>query len=170
MKRSICFIVLIILFIGCSNIEYPDGFVEQVLFNSDIIDIEKMRITSKDELINFVDTTSYSARLDEPFWASYRYKLVALVTYEQDYKDYTMYIVSSSNKKEILDKSTYKDGMPIKMEGGYNFNGSVSKQHVICIRGKPEWADSSYKGFTVLPVANSGEENDLDFTWTVREI
>jgi hypothetical protein len=50
------------------------------------------------------------------------------------------------------------------------FSSAYSKQQVILIRGKPEWADSSYKGFTILPIANNSDESDLDFTWTIKKI
>ena len=161
---KIILIFLVLLFGGCSQIDYPDGFVKQINFKQEIIDVEKMKISSKDELIKLVDISSLITDI-------YRLRVstTGLENIPIDY-DYVIYIEPLLNEKAILDKNVYEIGMPIVSMKAYEYINLVSKQQVILIKGKPEWADSSYKGFTILPIANSGDDGDWDFTYTIRKI
>ena len=175
--KKIALVFLVLLLGGCSRIDEPEGFVKQILFTSDIIDVEKMQINSKDELIESVDTTAlYYGIMDSlafgfmPRYHSYRLVVNMTVDYYFS-RENIIYIEPLSNGKPILDKSIYSLGMPIIFKANNNGRGKPSKQPVVLIKGKSEWADSSYRGFTILPVADSGNDNgNLDFNWTIRKM
>ncbi|MCL1947644.1 MAG: hypothetical protein FWF51_10940 [Chitinivibrionia bacterium] len=174
--KKIALVFLVLFFLGCSYIDYPDDYIKKIKFTGDIVDIEKMQITSKDELVQFFDTLAVI--LDTPpiyFYGSYKkYRLeireenLEYTTSRSDF-EYVIYIKPLSSGNPVLNINVYESGMPIAIGNSPNTMIRYSKQPVILIRGKPEWADSSYKGFTILPVANSVDESELDFTWTLKK-
>jgi hypothetical protein len=190
--KKIVLVFLVLFFWGCSDIDYPKGFVKLVNFpHKEIIDIEYRQINSKDELVSYFQSTvplNYQG-------TSFDYRNCVLQFFGSDNQfryngeywnnKYLVYINPLSNNKPVLNKDDYNLGMPIELndtESGFDTTFGIipniqrksytfvqSKQPIILIKGKSEWADSSYQGFTILPVCNSGDENDLDFTWTVKK-
>jgi hypothetical protein len=128
------------------------------MFTSDILDVEEMQITSKDELIEFVynDTVTYYYEINNCDYP--KYSLIVIANYTSPPPDYenVYYVSPLVNKKPVLDRSIYELGMPI------NF-----RRPVVLIKGKIEWADSLYEGVTILPVCDSGDKGVLDFSWNI---
>ncbi|MDR0304441.1 MAG: hypothetical protein LBH98_06720 [Chitinispirillales bacterium] len=177
MKKLILLFTLILL-CGCSqdHIYFPDGFVETVVFHSDIIDVEKKKIYSKEQLVEYIDTAPYpEIYYDEMIYCSesnvlYYYGLMVAAQGYVDYNDKDDFEIGKrkliinvnplQQEKFVLDEKDYKSGMPIILKWReYNSHKSemnrrirfvfISEQPVILVKGTPEyWADSSflYKG------------------------
>ncbi|MDR0303943.1 MAG: hypothetical protein LBH98_04110 [Chitinispirillales bacterium] len=182
MKTKIIFILLFcsILFFGCSYIDYPEGFVILINFPQEIIDVEKKQINSKDELVDYVNSIVPSYFYEGVEYKDYKnYKMQFDLERGYTDKQQIIYLNPLSDNKKVLSKNIYESGMPIVIDNSrrigfyndhsYKNSGYLSKQPVILIKGKTEWADSSYKGFTILPVCDF-DCNNLDFTYTIREV
>ncbi|MDR0303775.1 MAG: hypothetical protein LBH98_03265 [Chitinispirillales bacterium] len=175
MKKLIALLIMTLLYGGCSTIEYPDGFVDLIKFNSNIVDVEKWRIFSKDELIEFVDTAVAIIYSSDGYDGNHYlkvgqyYKGNLKIEMNNDVSPYIVYIEPTSYGKLVLNKNIYKSGMPIINGNDSRIRIFESEQPIILIRGNPEWADSSYKGFTILPICDSDDDGyDLNFTWTIN--
>jgi len=176
MKILVVILLTIVLLSSCTFTETANHFVGVVMFTSHIVDVEKFQITTKDELLEFVDTAvtrgiTYGSFYDGHKWTQghvfseghfYKGRLL----FNKTNRSPVVHITPLSNGRPILDKNIYESGMPILIDRNGN-----SEQHVILIKGNPEWADSSYNGFTILPVCNSADDCiNLDFTWKLKEI
>jgi len=159
---------LLMLLSACMPIDYPDRFVTTVMFTSHIVNVGWFRITTKDELLEFVNTTVTSGYTYDAFSMSHKFSNSHfykgdLVLRPVPYTDVVVYIKPFSQGVAILDSNLYEFGMPIRSRD--------NRQGIILIKGNPEWADSSYNGFVILPVCNSNDDcSDLDFTWDIKEI
>ena len=157
---------MLLLLSACMGIDYPDDFIQIVMFTSHVVDVDKFQITTKDELLEFVDTAkTWGSRYDgysgkHNFYNSHFYKGRLVVRPIPDGAT-EVYIKPFSRGVAILDGSIYEFGMPINIRN--------QQKGVILIKGNPEWADPSYNGFTILPICSSADDCIiLDFTWKLR--
>ncbi|MCL2843878.1 MAG: hypothetical protein FWE23_00255 [Chitinivibrionia bacterium] len=172
------FLIFATFFFGCGDIKYPDGFVESVLFTGDIIDVQKKQISSKEELIKYIDEATTRRRLS--VFANYGDKY----RNRQDSFRLVVYINPLQDNEPVLSATKYKFGMPIVVsppwwwdsgfENRYMLPSFFSEQPVILVKGNPEyWAESSFKcgdrTFTILPISNGLENAELRFTYTIAE-
>ncbi|MDR0303944.1 MAG: hypothetical protein LBH98_04115 [Chitinispirillales bacterium] len=176
--KTVKFFFVTVLFLGCSYIDYPEEFVELINFPQKIIDVEEKQINSKDELVDYVNSITPSYFYEGVEYKDYKnYKMQYITEFNYEH---LIYVNPLSDNKKVLSKSVYEAGMPIMINdddwgisfynnNSYEIHGYLSKQPVILIKGKTEWADSSYKGFTILPVCDF-DCNNLDFTYTIREV
>jgi hypothetical protein len=163
------FLLIGLLFVGCVNIDYPDGLVKLVMFTSHIVDVEKHEITSKEELIEFVDTAKTWGSIYDGYKGRHVFSMGhfykgSLRVQPTPSDSFIVYVNPLSHGKPVLDKRDYVSGMPVRAGRGW--------YHVVLIKGNLEWADHSYEHngekYVILPVCNSSDDcEDLDFTWTI---
>jgi hypothetical protein len=192
-KLLLCFVILLLL--GCAILEGtfassviipPDGFVEAVIFRGDVIDVKNKQISSKEELINYIDTapipiTHFAGQAFEGYF------LTVIANYGSGSRQSTVRLIvhinPSQNSQSVLKATEYLSGMPIIVRPrgwgtlGDRQSGSntyLSEQSVILVKGDPEyWADSSFRSgdrtFTILPISDGAENAELRFTYTITK-
>ena len=168
-----------------SWLEAPDGFVKSVFFSGDIIDVEQKQITSKEELIMYINT------IDERDFEGYGltvfanydvgvYGMFASALRGSNFR-LLVYVNILQNNQFVMSKTKYKNGMPIILipSGKQCYFVCVTEfiifrriQPVILVKGDPEyWADSSFeyndRTFTILSVGDGDENAELRFTYTI---
>jgi len=169
----------------------PDGFVDLVIFQGDIIDIEREGISSKGELIAFIDTTLpiIPRRLfvwiyyNDITWYRYHWRVNAIQAH------HTAHINTFQNDRALLKTTEFYSGMPIILgtAGSLDWAGGLpsslernrinsrrfsSKNYVLLVKGDPEyWADSAFqyddRTFVILPVSDGTPNAEIRFTYSI---
>lgn len=155
------FLIIALLFLSCSNIEYPQNVLKECGFTGYCVPYGINTIKTKDEIIRYVENNMLKFyRIEYPELE------INLMNCTVD--TFTVYVNTADNGQYLLSEDIYPKGMPIKMKrkGDYYFN--VDK--LIITNGYTELADSSYNGYIILPVKieNNGNNEITKFDFNIK--
>jgi hypothetical protein len=201
MKTKLVYLFNLVLIFGCSffdmsssHVDYPKNeiFIESIVFQVGIIDVAEKNINNKNELLEYFNNNYLPDTIRYPY--NYDTCLLRIVAHggelesdsEQSF-NYIVYIDVLCDGKSVLNKTDYKNGMPILMEckgkgsaTGYKVGGNklLSKQRVVLVKGNPDyWADISFRYgeenefYTILPVSDGVKKDaKLNFTYSIEKI